>query len=303
MSQATPIAPAATITLPADITSLGAITGAASVAAGLADGGVVVWNGRDANPSFTWKPHGARVLTVGSSADGREVWSFAADGSLSRTALATAASSASRRVDLGPAPVRAAALSADGGVLATGGEFGEIRIYDSASGALKRPLRGHRTELQSLAFGPGAKVLASASAESDLKIWEVASGRPIKTVDGDLSHFAVAFNLRDGTLAAGGVDRRVTLREPRKFDAVGELTLHKPQMVGSLACSPDGRLIAVGDIDDESLSKGTIHIVDAATLVVASRLDTRSVPAAAVVFAAGRTVVAALRRELRAWTV
>ena len=42
--------PSATTTLQADITCLAPIPGSSSVAAGLADGQVVVWNGRDPAP-------------------------------------------------------------------------------------------------------------------------------------------------------------------------------------------------------------------------------------------------------------
>ena len=125
------------------------------VAAGMTDGRVAIWNGRDAAPMALLKPHDARVLAVGSTADGRDLWSVATDGTLARTRIAVGALPGSKRVDLGAAPTRAAAFSADGSLLVTGGEFGEIRVFDTASSALKQQFRGHRTELQDLAVRPG----------------------------------------------------------------------------------------------------------------------------------------------------
>ncbi len=84
-----PVAPVATVTLPADITSLTAINRSSAVAAGLADGRVAVWNGRASAPAVMLKPHTTRVLAVGSTTDGREVWSVASDGSLARTRTAS----------------------------------------------------------------------------------------------------------------------------------------------------------------------------------------------------------------------
>ena len=82
MLQAAAIAAAATLTLPADVTSLAAMNRTPMVAAGLSDGQVVVWNGRETTPTLMVKAHGVRVLAVGSNADGTELWSVAGDGSL-----------------------------------------------------------------------------------------------------------------------------------------------------------------------------------------------------------------------------
>lgn len=298
------VSPSATVSLPADITSLTAINQSSTVAAGLADGQVAVWNGRDTAPTFVLKSHAARVLAVGSTAEGREVWSVASDGSLARTRIDSGVRPTLRRLDLGAAPTRAAAFSADGSILVTGGEFGEIRVFDTASGALRNQLRGHRTELQYLAVRPGAAIVASASAEADLRIWDTAAGREIGFVESDLSLFALGFSPRDGTLASGGVDRRLTLRDPSTFKAVGEVALQAPRMVAALAWSPDGRFIALGDIDDETLSKGGIQVVNAANRAVVTRLDTGNAPAGALVFVGdGGMVVGIVGRDLRAWNV
>jgi WD40 repeat protein len=294
----------AAVTLAADVTALAAINRSPNVAAGLADGHVVVWNGREAMPAVALKAHAAKVLAVGSTADGRELWSVGVDGSLSLTRIVAGAQPNSRRLDFGTAPTRAAAFSTDGAMLVTGGEFGEIRVFDAPSGALQRQLRGHRTELQFLAVRPASAIVASASAEADLRVWDAATGRQIRSVEGDLSLFALAFSPRDGTLAAGGVDRRLTLRDSTTFKAVSQVTLQAPRMVATLAWSPDGRFIAMGDIDDESLSKGGIQVFDASSRAAIASLDTGQVPAASVTFAGdGGMVVAAVGRDLRAWSI
>ncbi len=207
------------------------------------------------------------------------------------------------KVDLGAAQPRAAAFSADGSFVVTGGEFGEIRVFDTASGALRHQLRGHRTELQFLAVRPGSAIVASASAEADLRIWNTSAGREIGSVDGLLSLFALGFSPRDGTLASGGVDRRLTLRHPTTFRPAGELALQAPRMVATLAWSPDGRFIALGDLDDETLSKGGVQVVDVGRRAVVAGLDTGGAPAGTLVFVNTGMVVATVGRDLRAWTV
>jgi WD40 repeat protein len=188
-------------------------------------------------------------------------------------------------------------------MLVTGGEFGELRVFDTASGAMKQRIYGHRTELQAIAIGPRSSTIATASAESDLRIWDAATGRAIANFQGELSLFALAFSPRDGTLASGGVDRRLTLRSPSTFKPVSALALQAPKLVATVAWSPDGRVIALGDLDDETLSKGGISILDASTRAVVGTLDTTGVAVRALAFPDLSTVVAIIDRDLRAWMV
>jgi WD40 repeat protein len=300
-SAAPSIAPAATVTLAAEITSLAAVSGSPYVAAGLADGQVVLWNGRDSVPAITLTPHTTRVLAVSAAADGQTVWSVAADGSLARTALSRDARAVVTRLNTGQSPLRAAVFSFDGALVVTGGDRGEIRAFDTANGALKQRLLGHRTELHYLALRPESPILASASAEADLRIWDVATGREVRSVDSDVAFFALAFSPRDGTLAAGGVNRRLTLHDPSTMKPTGTFALEKPRMVAALAWSPDGSAVALGDLDDETLSKGGLRIVDAGSRTVLAHLETGGAPASAITFVNASVAIAALGRDLRAW--
>jgi WD40 repeat protein len=178
-------------------------------------------------------------------------------------------------------------------------------VFDVATGAMTRQLIGHRTELQDIAAQPGTAIVASASAESDLRLWDAANGKELKRIDCGLSLFAVVFSPRDGTLATGGVARRLTLYHPKTLEQTGELVLEKPNIIAAMAWSPDDRRLAVGHIDSDSLSKGGIRIVDAATRAVVATLDTGGSPTGRLVFGGSRggAVVAAFGRDLRAWAI
>ena len=299
---ATPLTPAAQITLAAPITSLAVLNGSSTIVAGLADGQVVVWSGRDTVATVTMKPHTGRVLAVGTDASGRGIWSLADNGSLARSTMEKGTPTV-KRLDIGAAPVTAAAFSPDGAKLATGGARGEIRVFDTADGTVTQKIQGHRTELHAVALRQGPAILASASAEADLRVWDMATGRTVGSVDSDLAFLTLAFSPRDGTLASGGTGRRLTLHDPTTFKAIATLALPRPLMVGTLAWSPDGSRIGIGDVDDETLGKGGIQVVDAASRSVLADLDTGRTPASAIVFAANDVLVGAVGRELRAWQI
>ena len=303
-SPPTPQPPLMTVTLPAQITSLAVVNGSPRVAAGLTDGQVAIWSPNEAAPSLLLEPHSAPVLAVVTTADGTALLSVAADGTLARTAVEPGAKAVISKVDLGTTPVRAAAFSTDGSRLVVGGERGELRVIDTATGAATSR-SGHRTELQDIAVQPGTSIVASASAEADLRLWDAASGREVKRIDCGLSLFALAFNPRDGALASGGVARRLTFYDPRTFKTTGELVLEAPNMISALAWSPDGRRLAIAHVDSDSLGKGGIRIVDAATRAVLTTLDTGGPPTFRLVFggAGGGAVVAAAGRALTAWAI
>jgi WD40 repeat protein len=300
-----PLPPLVSITLPAAITSLAALRGSPRVAAGLSDGRVAIWSPSEAAASLVLQPHAAGVIAVGTAADGSELLSVASDGTLARTQISPGATAVTSRVDLGKGRTRAAVFTADGSRLVTGGDTGEVRVFDTVTGAVTARLLGHRTELQAIATRPGADLVASASAESDLRLWDAAAGKELQRIDCGLSLFALEFSPRDGTLASGGVARRLVLHRPKSLEPAGELRLEAPNMIASLAWSPDGRLLAVGHIDSDSLSKGGVRVIDASTRAVVATLDTAGLPPSALAFGGTGTgaVVGVVGRDLRTWAI
>src|SRR5262249_47737706 len=87
-------------------------------------------------------------------------------------------------------PIHTLAFSADGRLLASGGDDQIIRVWDLATQKEVVGLRGHTQPVSSLAFSPDARRLASAGtgrgAEGtpqpvEVKVWDTNSGREILT--------------------------------------------------------------------------------------------------------------------------
>ncbi|MCB9891393.1 MAG: WD40 repeat domain-containing protein [Planctomycetes bacterium] len=143
------------------------------------------------------------------------------------------------------------AASRDGRRLVTGGRGDTLLVFDERLEELDEIDPGMR--FHALALSPNASQVALASS-SDLAVLDVASGETFTTTRSRESITCLAW-IREGLIAFGGKDRRVTL-----FDVAGERVLatiegHDANL-SALTCAPSGRFLASAD------ETGTVHVVD-----------------------------------------
>jgi WD40 repeat protein len=112
---------------------------------------------------------------------------------------------------------------------------------------------GHNHAVMDVAFSPDSGLLATASNDGAVKLWDIRVGREVRTLVGaDRPLFAVAIS-PDGTqVAAGGADKHIFVWNIRDGRRVAILKGHDGH-VEDLAFSPDGSLLASAGQDNVAI--------------------------------------------------
>ena len=132
-------------------------------------------------------------------------------------------------------------FSPDGRILAAGTWKGPVRLWRVADGTLLRTLNGHVAGVVSVAFSPDGMALASASLDGTTRLWEVSSGTQIHKLESSGITTGVAFS-QDGSILA--TDQQIWRVDD--WSSIQEMKSTKGGM-GSVAFSPDGKLLAAGN--------------------------------------------------------
>lgn len=150
-----------------------------------------------------------------------------------------------RSIASGKNPPEAVAFSPEGKSLATGSEDG-VAIH-GADGELVRQIRGEPYRIRSIAFSPDGRTLATAALDDTARLWDVATGRPIRRLDLSLSADSIQFSA-DGRSLLASTKEKISVWDTETGNQIQQTSTTK-QVRGPATFSPDGTSLAVGSYD------------------------------------------------------
>jgi len=150
-------------------------------------------------------------------------------------------------------------MSTDNKMIAQVSEEGKsIRLWDTANQTTVKELSGHSEDINSLAFSPDNKTLASSSDDKTIRLWDLQNGS-VKVLTGHTQGVGpIAFHPSGKLLVSvsdnsdyEGEDDPIdnTVRIWKVEDGTQIVAIPDPAIPLSLGFSPDGETLAIGNRD------------------------------------------------------
>jgi WD40 repeat protein len=192
--------------------------------------------------------HLSLVESVAFSPDGK----FIASGSFQEVVLWDTQTGALRQRVTGFSDrVVALGFSPNGKLLATGGgaptEDGEIKLVEVPSGKIVADIKnGHSDTVFGVSFSPDGTKLATGAADKFVKVFEVPSGKFLKSFEGHTHHVLDVGWKGDGKLlASASADNSVKVWEYEKGEQVRTINAHGKQVTRLLFRGATAEFITV----------------------------------------------------------
>ena len=211
-------------------------------------------------------------------------------------------------------------FSPDGKTLAIGATDNTIRLWDVNSGKELKKLEGHTDGIASISFSADGKMLASGSLDKTIFLWNLDSGKEIGRVHEARSVWSVSFSPDGKILASGLTKNTIHLWDVSSLENIEKLQgtilvsdssvaerqrkegfdeQYMEHIIGSIAFSPNGELLAAGSLDE------AIYLCDVSSGKEISRLEGQTGAIFSVAFSPNGMILATGSgdKTIRLWDV
>ena len=134
-------------------------------------------------------------------------------------------------------------------LLGVGGRRGTLQLWDPNSRGAARTIATGHPAIESLAFSPDGKLVATSGNDGFVRVWEVSTGERVVDLHahGEACR-GVSFSPDGRLLSSAGSDRRLILYSTNGWGMIREFSGHRGRVYSALF-SPDGRWLASSSSD------------------------------------------------------
>ncbi len=221
------------------------------LATGSGDSTISLWNTATGKQVRELKGHSGAVRDLIFSADGRRLFSASQDRTVREwnpETGETVRAYAGGHTDW----VNTVALSADGKLLASAGDDLVILIWDAKTGKMIRKLKGHGKSVRRAAFTNGSNLLATASWDGTVKLWNPQLDQSPAVMRHPKEVWCAQYSPAGTLLATGCNDGIIRLWDTRTSTVKRELKGHARSVL-DLSMDPSGGILASSGNDRQVL--------------------------------------------------
>jgi WD40 repeat protein len=129
-----------------------------------------------------------------------------------------------------------------------------VHLGDAITGKEIGKLKGHKRSINSVAYSPDGKYLASGNPFEAICLWDLASGKVVRHFEQQQSGMCLRFSPDGKTLAAGCIDGSVRLWDVETGKELKSLTGYRG-WINNVVFSPDGKTVVLAGADSQVLHR------------------------------------------------